>query len=98
MGLASQLFSKDKTVRSNTIEDLNEYNSHSLSTQAKKEEQLATMITLTQKAFDLLGGHIVELLTENETLKKRIRSYDDKFLEKSETKMIHFIDDGKKQP
>ena len=32
-----QIISADKTVRSDTIEDLKEYNSLSLTTQAKKE-------------------------------------------------------------
>ena len=41
MELALQLSSYDKTVRNDIIQDLKEFNSQSLSTQAKKGEQLA---------------------------------------------------------
>ena len=37
MELAMQIISNDKTVRSDTIQDLNEFNSQSLTTQAKKK-------------------------------------------------------------
>ena len=36
MELAVQIISSDKTVRSDTIHDLKDFNSQSLSTQAKK--------------------------------------------------------------
>ena len=36
MELAIQIFSNDKTVRNDTIEDLEEFNQQSLTTQAKK--------------------------------------------------------------
>ena len=36
MDLAMQLFSTDKTVKSDTIEDIKDFNSHSLTTQLKK--------------------------------------------------------------
>ena len=39
-----QIISTDQTVRNNTVEDLKEFNSQSLATQAKKGEQLVTMI------------------------------------------------------
>ena len=38
MDLAMQIISSDKTVRNDTIEDLKEFNSRSLTTQAKKKE------------------------------------------------------------
>ena len=38
MDLAMQIISTDKTVRNDTIQDLKEFNSQSLSTQAKKKE------------------------------------------------------------
>ena len=37
MELAKQIISNDKTVRNDTIEDLKEFNSQSLTTQAKKK-------------------------------------------------------------
>ena len=44
MELAMQIISTDKTVRNDTIEDLKEFNSQSLSTQVKKGEQLVSMM------------------------------------------------------
>ena len=44
MELAMQISSSDKTVRNDTIEDLKEFNSQSLSTRAKKGEQLVAMM------------------------------------------------------
>ena len=44
MDLAMQIISKDKTVRSDTIQDLKEFNSQPLSTRAKKGEQLVSMM------------------------------------------------------
>ena len=39
-----QFFSNDKTVRSDTIQDLKEFNSQFLKKQAKKGEQLVSMM------------------------------------------------------
>ena len=44
MELAMQIISNGKTVRSNTVQDLKEFNSQSLSAQAKKGEQLVSMM------------------------------------------------------
>ena len=44
MELAMQIVSNDKTVRNDTIQDLKEFNHKSLTTQAKKGEQLASMM------------------------------------------------------
>ena len=74
MELAKQNNSNHKTVRSNTVQDLKEFNSQSLSTQANKGEQLVSMMTAIKKAFDLLGDDIVELSTENDDLKDKIGS------------------------
>ena len=46
-----QRISADKTVRSDTIQDLREFNTQSLSSQAKKGEQLASMIPAIKKSF-----------------------------------------------
>ena len=39
-----QIFSIDKTVGSDTIQDKKEFNNQSLTTQAKKGEQLVSMV------------------------------------------------------
>ena len=66
MDLAMQIISTDKTVRNDTVQDLKEFNSQSLATQAKKGEQLVSMMPAIKKAFNLLGDDIVELSTEND--------------------------------
>ena len=72
MELAMQIISKDKTVRNDTIQDLKEFNSQSLKTQAKKGEQLVSMMPAIRKSFNLMGHDIVELSTENDALKNKI--------------------------
>ena len=71
MELAMQLSSNDKTVRNDTIQHLKEFNQQSLTTQAKKGEQLVSMMPAIKKAFNLLGDDIVELSTENDALKMK---------------------------
>ena len=53
MELAMQIIYCDKTVRNDTIEDLKDFNSQSLSTKAKKGEQLVSMMPAIKKAFTL---------------------------------------------
>ena len=96
MDLAIQISSTDKTVRNNIIEDLKEFNTQSLNTQAKKGEQLVAMMPAIKKAFNLLGDDIVELSAENDTLKNKIGDYDEKWLEDSKNKMLKEIDDKKR--
>ena len=91
-----QIISTDKTVRKDTIEDLKEFNSQSLSTKANKGEQLVSMMPAIKKAFNLLGDDIVDLSTENDALKNKIGSYDEKWLEESKNKMLKQIDDEKR--
>ena len=90
MELALQNISNDKTVRNNTVQNLN---SQSLATQAKKGGQLVSMMRAIKKAIDLLGDDIVKLCTENESFKSKISSYDGIWLEKSNAKMLKQIDD-----
>ena len=66
-----QIIFTDKTVRIDTIEDLKDFNSQSLTTQAKKGEQLVSMMPAIKKAFNLLGDDRVELHTENESLRTK---------------------------
>ena len=88
-----QIVSSDKTVRSDTIQDLKEYNNQSLTTQAKKGAQLVSMMPAIKKAFNLLGDDIVELHMENENLKIKIGSYDEKWLEESKAKLLKQFND-----
>ena len=64
-----QIICNNKTVRTDTIQDLKEINQQSLTNQAKKGEQIASMIPAIKKAFDLRGDYIVDLSTENDGLK-----------------------------
>ena len=91
-----QLSSNDKTVRNDTIQDLKDFNQQSLSTQAKKGEQLVSMMPTIKKAFNLLGDDIVDLSTENDALKNKIGSYDERWLEESKLKLLKEIDDEKR--
>ena len=91
-----QIISNDETVRNDTVEDLKEFNSQSLTTQSKKGEQLVSMMPAIKKAFNLLGDDIVEFSTENDALKNKIGSYDEKWLEESKNKMLKQIDDEKR--
>ena len=91
-----QIISKDKTVRNDTIQDLKEFNSQPLSTRAKKGEQLVSMMPAIKKDFDLMGDDIVDLTTENETLKNQIGDYDQKWIEESQAKLLKQIDDEKR--
>ena len=50
-----------------------------------------------KKAFDHMGDDVVDLSTENDALKNKVSSYDEKWLEESKAKFLKQIDDGKKQ-
>ena len=91
-----QISSSDQTVRNDTIEDLEEFNSQSLTTQAKKGEQLVSMMPAIKKAFNLLGDDIVELSTKNDALKNKNGSYDEKWLDESKARLLQEIDDEKR--
>ena len=91
-----QIISTDKTVRNDTIQDLKDFSNQSLTTQAKKREQLFCMMAAFKKAFNFLGDNMVELFTENDALKNKIGSYDEKWSEKFKAKLLKQIDDGKR--
>ena len=97
MELARRIISNSKTVRRDTVQDLKEFNSQSLATQAKKGEQLVSMMPAIEKALNLLRYDIVELSTENDALRKNIGFYDEKWLEESKTKLLKQIDDTKER-
>ena len=96
MELAMQLSLNDTIVRNDTIQDLKDFNQQFLTTQAKKGEQLVSMMPAIKKAFNLKGDDIVELSTENDALKNKIGSYDERWLEESKLKLLKEIDDEKK--
>ena len=91
-----QIISNDKTVRSDTIQDLKEFNQQSLTTQAKKGEQLVSMMPAMEKAFDMMGDDIVDLSTENDALKNKNGPYQEKWLEESKAKLLKQINDEKR--
>ena len=91
-----QLIYSDQTVRNDTIQDLKDFNQQSLSTQAKKGEQLTSMMPAIKKAFNVLGDDITELSTENDVLKNQIGEYDEKWLQKSKEKPLKDINDEKR--
>ena len=91
-----QIISNDKTVRKDTIQDLKDFNQQSSPTQAKKDEQLVSIMPATKKALILLGDDIVKLSVENEALKNQIGEYDEKWLHYSKAKLLKEIDDDKR--
>ena len=91
-----QIISNDKTVRNDTIQDLEDFMQHSLTTQAKKGEQFVSMMPAIKKSFLLMGDDIVELGVENESLKSQIGEYDEKWLQESKAKLLKEIDDEKR--
>ena len=70
MDLKMLIITNDKTVRSDTMQDLKGFNSQSLATQAKKGDQLVSMMPANKRTFDLTGDDIDNLSTENESSKK----------------------------
>ena len=96
MELAMQIGSTNQKVRNNTIQDLKDFNQQSLSTRAKKGEQLVSMMPAIKEAFTLMGNDIVDLSTENDALKEKNGDYDEKWLQESKEKLLKDIDDEKR--
>ena len=96
MELAIQIGSTNQKVRNNTIQDLKDFNQQSLSTRAKKGEQLVSMMPAIKEASTLMGNDIVDLSTENDALKEKIGDYDEKWLQESKEKLLKDIDDEKR--
>ena len=91
-----QIISNDKTVRNDTIQDLKDFNQQPLTTQARKREQLVSMMPAIKIVFNLMGDDIIELGVENESLKNQIGEYDEKWLQESKVKLLKEIDDEKR--
>ena len=95
-GISYAIRFSDQSVRNDTIQDLKDFNQQSLSTQAKKGEQLVSMMPAIKKAFNLLGDDIIELSVENDALKNQIGDYDQKWIEESKTRLLKDVDDKKR--
>ena len=54
------------------------------------------MMPAIKKVFDLIGDYKVELPAENDALKNKIGSYDEKWVGESKSKVLKQIDDEKK--
>ena len=67
-----------------------------MATRAKNGEQLVSRMPAIKKAFDLMGDDIVELSTENETLKIQKGDYVQKRLDEPNANMLKQIYDEKK--
>ena len=96
MGFAMYITSDGKTVESNAIQDLKEFNSQPLSTQTRKGGPLVSILPAIEKTFDLKGDDLVELSTENKSLKNQIGSHDEKLFEESKAEQLKQIDDDKR--
>ena len=83
-----QIICNDKTVRSNIVQEIKAFNSQSLATQAGKGEKWVSMRRVFKKAFGSMGENIVEKFTENESSENKIGSYDEKWLNEFEAKLL----------
>ena len=91
-----QTISTDKRVRNDTIQGWKDFNLQSLTTAAKKGEFLVSLMPAIKKAFNLMRDDIVELHTENESLRNKSGYFAEKWLEESKTKLLQQIDDEKR--
>ena len=91
-----QISSSDQSVRNDTIQESKELNSQSLTTQAKKGEQLVSTMPALKKAFNILGDDIIKLSVENDALRIQLVDYDQKWLEESKAKLLKDNNDEKK--
>ena len=91
-----QILSNDKTVRSHTVNDLKEFNNQPLATQARKGEQMVSMMLAIKKAFDLMGDDIFDLSTESDALKNKIGPYDKKCLQETKEELLKQIENEKR--
>jgi hypothetical protein len=91
-----ELLKTDSTVRKEIIEDIKDFKNQTLSTQAKKGEQLIAMMPAVKKAFNMMADDIYELSTENEILKDKIGDYDENWLKESKDKLMSNTTEDKK--
>ena len=91
-----QIVFNDQRVRSETVQGLKDFNPRSLSTPAKRGEQLVFMKPAIKKAFDLMGDEKVELSAEKDALKNEIGSYNEKWLEESIANLLKQMNDERR--
>ena len=91
-----QIGSTIQKVINNTIQDLKDFNQQSLSTRAKKGEQLVSMMPAIKEDFTSMGNDIVDLSTKNDALKEKIGDYHEKWLQESKEKLLKDIDHEKR--
>ena len=75
---------------------MKDFISESSAIQVKKRQQLVSMMHANKNAFDLTGDDIVEVSRENDSLRKKIGFYDDKWLRESQLTLLKKLDDDKK--
>ena len=61
-----KIISSDKTASTNTVQDLKDFNSQNLATQANKGDYFFSMMPALKKVSDLMADDIVELSTRIE--------------------------------
>ena len=83
-------------MRSETVQDLKDFNLQSLTTQAKKGNQLVSMMSAIKKVFNLMGNDLVQLYTENESIQSKIGCYDEKWLEESKARLLQQFGEKKR--
>ena len=90
-----QIIANAQNKRCNTVEDFKNFSSQTLATPAKKENSFFQIVAI-EKAFELRGDDMVEISTEDESLKNRKGSYVEKRLEVSIAKLLKQIGDEKR--
>ena len=95
MEIAMQIVSSDKTVRSDTKEK-KRIQQPIFNYSSEKRRAISFHDACYQENFNLLRDDIVELHTENENLKNKIGSYDEKRLEDFKAKLLEQISDEKR--
>ena len=83
-----QIISNDKTVRSNTVQDFEDFNSQSLAIQVEKRRTISFSDGFQRKTFDLMADDEVRISIKNESLKNKIGSNDEKWLEESKARLL----------
>ena len=77
--------------------DIKKFNNKSLAKQAKKGEQIVSMMPDFEKDFELMCDDRVKLSGRKDALKTKIEAYKELWRKESKAKLLKQIDDGKKQ-
>ena len=68
-----QFISNDKTVKSDRVQGIKDFYSQLLLTQAKRGEQLVSMMSGIEKTFDIMGDDIVDCSSEDDAKNKVLK-------------------------